>query len=90
MTPELIGWIGSVCFALGGIPQALKCYKEGHARGLSCAGLLLWLAGEICYIISVLSLFGWVAWMMFNYITSTICLVVMLWYKFRPEVPNDC
>jgi len=89
MTPELIGWIGSVCFALCGFPQALKCHKEGHARGLSCLGLLLWLSGEVCYIISVWSLFGWVGWMMFNYLMNAACILVMLRYKFRPEVPNE-
>lgn len=64
---NVLGWVGSVCFALCGAPQAAKCVWQGHARGLSLWFLGLWLAGEICYVAAVLTEFGWVAWMMVNY-----------------------
>ncbi len=82
---ETIGWIGSICFALCGVPQAWRCFRAGHAEGLSWLFLLLWLVGELCYIISVLASFGWVAWMMFNYVANILCILVILYYKRVPK-----
>lgn len=76
----VLGWIGSVCFALCGAPQALKCIQQGHAHGLSPWFVGLWFGGEICYVVAVLMKFGWVSWMMTNYILNIMWVLVMLRY----------
>jgi len=85
MVAEVVGWIGSICFAMCGVPQAYKCIRQGHADGLSPWFLLLWFVGEICYVGAVLLQFGWVGWMMFNYVLNIVCIVVIGVYYFRPK-----
>lgn len=85
MTSSILGWIGSFCFSFCGLPQARKAYRDGHCFGLSSAFVLAWMAGEVCYVAAVLLEFGWVGWMMFNYILNTVCLLVILRYKFWPR-----
>jgi len=86
MTAWILGWVGSICFGLAGVPQALQCYRQGHSRGLSLLFLGLWLTGEVCYIAAVLLQFGWVGWMMFNYVLNILCILVMGFYYFRPRL----
>lgn len=85
MVAAVIGWIGSICFAACGIPQAIRCVQQGHANGLSPWFLILWLIGEVCYVAAVLMQFGWVWWMMVNYIINLICLLVLCRYRFWPK-----
>lgn len=81
----ILGWIGSICFAVCGIPQAAQCARQGHARGISMLFLVLWLIGEICYATAMCMEFGWVWWMMTNYIFNTICLLVIFRYRLWPR-----
>jgi len=85
---SIIGWIGSICFALCGTPQAFQCIRQGHARGLSPLFLALWGAGEMCYIAAVLIQFGWVGWMMVNYTFNLICVFIMVRYRLWPRSPQ--
>ncbi len=78
--PDIIGWIGSVAFAMCGIPQAWECFKNKSAKGINPAFAGLWLIGEICYVISVLMKFGWVHWMMFNYTANILSVFVIIYY----------
>lgn len=80
---DFIGWVGSMAFAVCGIPQALECHKQGSAKGISRLFVALWLLGEVCYIISVLTKFGWVNWMMFNYIANILSICVITFYMIR-------
>ncbi|UCD36079.1 MAG: PQ-loop repeat-containing protein [Nitrospiraceae bacterium] len=80
---DSIGWIGSIAFALCGLPQAWECYRNRSARGISPAFAALWLTGEICYVISVLMKFGWVTWMMFNYVANILSLTVIFFYLWK-------
>lgn len=82
---DLLGWIGSIAFAFCGVPQAIQCKHQGHARGISLSFLLMWGLGEICYIISVWVQFGFVAWMMANYFCNIICISIMLYYYLFPR-----
>lgn len=81
----MIGWIGSICFAMCGIPQVLKCIRHGNADGLSSFFLFLWFVGEICYVIAILKEFGWVPWLLTNYSMNLVCLVWIIRYKFWPR-----
>ena len=76
---ELIGWIGSICFALSGIPQAYKCYRAGHSRGLSWGFLGLWFIGE-CFTLVYIIPTGNVP-LIFNYSFNFLVLCVLLRYK---------
>lgn len=80
MVADSIGWIGSVAFAICGIPQAWECYKNRSARGINPAFVGLWLTGEVCYVISVLMKFGWVSWMMFNYLANLFSIAIIVFY----------
>lgn len=84
MTPDTIGWIGSLFFAFCAVPQAYKCYQDKNADGLSSPYLVMWLLGEVCYIASVLMKFGFVDWMMVNYVMNIICVVVIGYWKLLP------
>jgi len=80
---DVIGWIGSVAFAFCGIPQAWECFKNRSAKGINPFFIGLWLIGEICYVVSVLMKFGWVHWMMFNYIVNIFSIAVITFYMMR-------
>lgn len=86
MVALVLGWIGSICFALAGMPQAWRCYCQGHSRGLSPLFLGLWFTGEVCYVAAVLLQFGWVGWMLTNYIVNILCILIMGFYYFKPRV----
>ena len=77
---DFIGWIGSIAFAICGIPQAWECHKNRSARGISPFFVILWLIGEVCYVASVLMKFGWVNWMMFYYMANIISITVIIYY----------
>ena len=79
---DFIGWIGSIAFAICGIPQAWDCYKNRTARGINPLFVALWLVGEVCYVASVLMKFGWVNWMMFNYMANIFSIIVIIYYLF--------
>jgi len=82
-TADIIGWIGSVAFAVCGLPQAWECYRNRSAKGISPVFIGLWLIGEVCYVISVLIKFGWVGWMMFNYIANIASIAVITYYLLK-------
>jgi uncharacterized protein with PQ loop repeat len=52
-TLEYIGWIGSIAFAICGLPQAYNSYKTGNSRGSSFGFLFLWLIGEVFTLVYV-------------------------------------
>ena len=76
---EIIGWIGSICFAVCGIPQALQCYKTGHSRGLSWGFLMLWFIGELFTIAYVLPKMD--IPLLFNYGFNLAVLLIILRFK---------
>ena len=79
---DFIGGIGSIAFAICGFPQAWDCYKNKTARGINPLFVALWLVGEVCYVASVLMKFGWVNWMMFNYMANIFSIIVIIYYLF--------
>ncbi|KKN46360.1 hypothetical protein LCGC14_0673880 [marine sediment metagenome] len=77
----MLGWIGSIAFAICGAPLAWSCYVNKHANNVNSVFLALWIIGEVCYIIQVLVDYGFVPWMMFNYLLNVFFIVVVLYYK---------
>lgn len=76
---DTIGWIGSILFAICGLPQAVQCAKNGHSRGLNWFFLLAWLFGEIFTIIYVWPKADYI--LLSNYFVNLIFLAIMIRYK---------
>lgn len=77
----ILGWLGSILFALCGVPQAIKAYREKHARGLDWTFLMMWLFGELFCIIYAVDLKAWP--LVFNYVFNLLSLFVILIYKVK-------
>lgn len=45
---DLCGIVGSIAFAMTGVPQMIKVIREGHARGVSFGMIYTWLLGSVC------------------------------------------
>ena len=81
---ETIGWIGSILFAVCGVPQAWKSFKQKHSNGLSDGMLWAWFLGEILTMIYVyVEKFSWP--LLFNYGCNFLCLLVIMYYRYWPD-----
>lgn len=79
---EICGWLGSICLAICGLPQAWQSYKDKHSDGISWGFLLLWGFGEIfalAYVYDKLDLP-----LLLNYATNIFILAVIIYYKVKP------
>jgi uncharacterized protein with PQ loop repeat len=81
---ELLGWVGSICFSLAALPQAIQSYKDGHSNGLVWGLLLLWFVGEICTATYV-GLTSQSIPLLVNYGTNFCFLMVIMRYKIWPR-----
>lgn len=79
---EIVGWLGSVFLALCGLPQAIQCWRDGHANGISSSFLALWTSGEILAAAYVIHLGN--APLIVNYLINIISCLVILRYKLKP------
>lgn len=82
---ELIGWIGSIMFALCGLPQAILCIQQGHSKGVSRAFLGMWLVGELCFIFFTLAKFGTIPQLLLNYLVNLVFVIVIGFYMIYPR-----
>ena len=80
---EIIGWIGSVLFAICGLPQAIQSYNEGHSDGLNWFFILPWLFGELFTLVYIFPKGDMP--LIFNYVLNLIFLLVILYYKVKPR-----
>ena len=85
MVAQALGWLGSLAFMLCAIPQAVQCWRQGHARGISPTFLCIWLIGEVCMLTAVPMQCGWVPWLMMGYIGNTACLLIIFHYYLFPR-----
>lgn len=84
---SLMGWLGSVCLAICGVPQAIQSFKDKHSDGISWGFLLLWTFGEIfalAYVYDKLDLP-----LLVNYTSNILIVGVMLYYKIYPKAKTD-
>ncbi len=82
---NLIGWIGSFCLAYCGIPQAIKCIKEGNSNGIDLYFLITWFIGEVLSLIYVYSLDSKPLPLITNYFINILVLIIILKYKLNPR-----
>lgn len=83
---EILGWLGSICLAICGIPQAWQSFKDKHSHGISWGFVLLWAFGEIfalAYVYDKLDLP-----LLLNYATNILILAVILYYKIKPKTTD--
>lgn len=80
---EIIGWIGAILFAICGVPQARRSFKDGHSSGVSLTFLLLWLGGEILTLVYTIP--KGLLPLIFNYSINIICILIILWFYFFPK-----
>ena len=80
---EIMGWLGSICLAICGIPQAWQSYKDKNSDGISWGFVILWAFGEVfalAYVYDKLDLP-----LLLNYATNILILGVILYYKVKPK-----
>lgn len=84
---SILGWLGSVCLAICGVPQAIQSFKDKHSHGISWGFLLLWTFGEIfalAYVYDKLDLP-----LLVNYGSNILIVGIMLYYKIYPKAKTD-
>jgi uncharacterized protein with PQ loop repeat len=83
ITIETIGWIGSLCFALCGLPQAIQSFRTKSSEGINSGMLALWTLGEVLTLVYItLTTVQWP--LIANYVFNLACLTVIIYYKRRP------
>lgn len=83
----ILGWMGSICLAICGVPQAWMSYKDKHSHGISWAFLLLWAFGELFalgYVYNKLD-----APLLLNYSINILIVGLILYYKIKPSVDRS-
>jgi uncharacterized protein with PQ loop repeat len=84
---SILGWLGSVCLAICGVPQAIQSFKDKHSHGISWGFLLLWTFGEIfalAYVYDKLDLP-----LLVNYGSNILIVSIMLYYKVYPKTKSE-
>lgn len=74
-----IGWVGSICLAICGLPQVYKSWKTKRADDISMLFLILWGLGELLTLIYVFPTFQLP--LIFNYVTNIVLIGVIARYK---------
>jgi uncharacterized protein with PQ loop repeat len=81
----VIGTIGAICFALSGMPQAIKSIRDGHSKGIAEATVWLWLLGEVGSLVYTLKFYSTDLILLFNYISNTILVSIIFAYRYWPR-----
>lgn len=84
MFSVVLGYVAMVLLMLGGIFQAFKNYKQGHAKGISVYYITSILTGFICMLCYVCLTSRSIP-LIVNYIVSIISFGTMTWFKFFPR-----
>lgn len=85
MTRELfmlLGTIGAFCFALSGLPQAYKSWKDGHSDGVAHGTIILWLVGEGMMLAYALYFYTTDYVLTVNYTFNFLLVSVIFKYKY--------
>ena len=80
---ELIGWIGSICLALCGLPQAILSIKTKSSKGISLGMLILWQLGECTTLIYIIAHRNYP--LLLNYIFNIIIVSIIFYYKIKEK-----
>lgn len=78
---EILGWIGSICLSLCGLPLVIRTIKDGHSNGVDSIFLVVWLVGEIAALLY--SLDKDVLPLLINYGFNIVFITIVIWYKTK-------
>ena len=84
---EVIGVISAICMTVSSIPQAWSVYRKGSAEELSMATQILWLIGELCYIVYIWPMQNFI--LLANCVPPLICIFTTIYYKLFPRGKSD-
>jgi uncharacterized protein with PQ loop repeat len=82
---KILGWVGSIIFALSAAPQAWITFKQGHTKGLSDSLLMMWFVGEIFSLKAMSSETVLIWYTIANYICNLAFLLIIIYYRFYPR-----
>lgn len=80
---EIIGLIGSICFALSSWPQAYLCVKTKSAKGIKWSFILLWLSGSFFSAVYAIAYAKYV--LLPNYFCGGAGVIVMFYVKLKEK-----
>ena len=80
---DALGWLGGGMLAVCGIPQAIQCIRDKHARGLNWGFVGLWGMGEILTLAYVFPKLDWP--LIVNYSINLAFLAPIVYYKIFPK-----
>ncbi len=72
-----------MAFAVCGLPLVWQCVVNRSAKDVNSVFLALWSIGEVCYVVQVMVDYGFVPWMMFNYLMNILFIAVILYFKVK-------
>ena len=78
----ILEWVGSIAFALCGLPLALEALKYKKVT-LPLSFLLTWITGEVSMLLWALLEKQWVI-LGANYVPNFVCLCIVVYYWKRP------
>ena len=79
MMLEVIGWIGSIAFAVSALPQAYHSWKTKNSNGITWGLITCWWIGEWCCLIYVIPQLQWP--LIANYVGNIVFVSVITYYK---------
>lgn len=82
---KTVGWIGSWCLALCGLPQAIACLKNRCAAGLSGTFLTMWAVGEVCTMAFIWERRSDLGPLVLNYGLNLAFLSIIIYFKVKDE-----
>lgn len=85
---EIIGWVGTVFLMLCIFPQAIKTYKEGHAKGMSAYFIALWVMGSLLTLGYLLALHPSAIPVIMARVLNFLPLGVIVYFKLKPRNNN--
>jgi len=87
---ELVGWLASLSLALCAVPQAITCWRQGHAKGLDSWYLFLWFLGIFLMVMYVFGKYRLEDKPLLLNCCCNLLLIATIWkYKIFPREHRD-
>ena len=84
---NLIGLIGSLCFAISSWPQAYLSLKTHTAKGVKWSFIILWLSGSVFSTIYAIAIHKYI--LLPNYLCGGLGTIIILYVKIREALTKE-
>jgi len=84
---NLIGLIGSLCFAISSWPQAYLSLKTRTAKGVKWSFIILWLSGSVFSTIYAIAIHKYM--LLPNYLCGGLGTIIILYVKIRETFTKE-